>query len=59
MRSVCLTVVLYCFVHAVYAQTDSIGGARSMEQVVVTASRTAGMQDSLPVPITVITQKYI
>jgi outer membrane receptor for ferrienterochelin and colicins len=57
MRAASLTVVLYCIAHALYAQSDSAGSVRSLQQIVVTASRTARAQDSLPVPIMVITQK--
>src|SRR5882757_2634995 len=59
MRRAGQSVILYCISHALYAQTDSIGVVRPLEQVVVTASRTARAQDSLPVPVTVISQKDI
>lgn len=45
--------------NALYAQKDSTAPFRSLEQVVVTASRTARAQDSLPVPVAIITQKDI
>ncbi|HVU57583.1 MAG TPA: TonB-dependent receptor [Puia sp.] len=56
MRRFSLTFVLYCVMHMALAQVDS---ARALQQVVVTASRTARAQDSLPVPVTVITKKDI
>ena len=59
MRKVVLSLFLYCIGNALYAQRDSVAAVRQLEQLVVTASRTARPQDSLPVPITVITQKDI
>ncbi len=59
MRKAVLSLFLYCIGNALYAQRDSVAPAGQLEQLVVTASRTARPQDSLPVPITVITQKDI
>lgn len=51
--------MLLCVLQLLYAQTDTTAGATPLAEVVVTASRTVRMQDSLPVAVTVISKKMI
>jgi outer membrane receptor for ferrienterochelin and colicins len=51
---------IFCFIlHALFGQTEGTAPVRPLDLFVVTASRTLRKQDSLPIPVTLITKKDI
>lgn len=59
MKKTGLSVILTFTLYILFGQTNGRDSVRALDQVVVTASRTLRMQDSVPVPVTLITKKDI